>query len=225
MNRFKQSKINDTKELIALELKKARVDKNLSLEEAAKKININKKYLLSLEAGEFNKLPTGIYQKNFLREYSQFLGLNADELLTVFNREIKQYDSARARLFTRKTPNARFFIAVPKIIRIFIITAIIAVCLIYLAYYIANIIALPQLTIIYPRENLSTGQTAIIVSGQTEAEISVLINQKEVLADSNGFFDLEINLKPGLNTITIIARKKYGQENKIERIILLNNKE
>ena len=225
MNPFTKNKINDTKELIALELKKARIDKNLSLEKAAKKTNINKKYLLALEEGEFDKLPTGIYQKNFLREYARFLGLNAKELLNIFDQELRSRDCAQAKPFARKAPQARFFITLPKIIRRAIIITIISICLIYLAYYISNITAPPQLTIIYPEENLSTSQSTLMVSGQTEAETNILINEEEVLPDPNGFFSLEISLKPGLNTVTIIAQKKYGQENIVERIILMNSEE
>jgi len=225
MNKFTKNKINDTKELIALELKKARTNKNLSLEKAARKTNINKKYLLALEEGEFDKLPTGIYQKNFLREYAKFLGLDAKELLSIFNQEVGSRDKTRTKPFTRKVPSARFFITFPKIIRTIIIITTISVCLVYLAYYISNIIAPPQLTIIYPKEDLITNKSALMVSGKTEAETSVLINQEEILPDSNGFFSLEINLKSGINTLTIIAQKKYGQENKIERIILMNSEE
>jgi len=192
------------------------------LEEAAKKTNINKKYLLALEDGEYDKLPTGIYQKNFLREYTKLLGLDTEELMKIFDQEIRLRDCARTKPFTRKAPRARFFIIFPKIIRTIIIVTTIAVCLIYLAYYMSNILAPPQLTIIYPQKNLSTSQTTLTISGQTEIETSVLINQEEVLPDSNGFFSLIISLKPGLNTVTIIAQKKYSQENKIERIILMN---
>ncbi|MCK5211600.1 helix-turn-helix domain-containing protein [Candidatus Parcubacteria bacterium] len=223
MNPFTKSKINDTKELIALELKKARTDKNLSLEKAAQKTNINKKYLLALEEGEFDKLPTGIYQKNFLREYARFLGLDAKELLNIFDQEFGPRNKTRTKPFARKVPQARFFITFPRIIRTIIIVTIISVCLVYLAYYISNIIAPPQLTIIYPRENLSTDQSVLTVSGKTETETNVLINQEKILPDSNGFFSLEINLKPGLNTVTIIAQKKYSRENKIERIILMSS--
>ena len=76
MLKFKSNKILLDSETVAERLRGARQAKNIKLEEAAKKLNISYKYLRALERGEYDKLPAGVYGKNFLREYAFFFGFS-----------------------------------------------------------------------------------------------------------------------------------------------------
>ena len=55
--------------------------------------------------------------------------------------------------------------------------------------------------------------------GQTERGVSLRINNKQVIPDDLGFFKDTISLHEGLNTIQIIAKKRYSREAIVERII------
>lgn len=88
-------------------------------------------------------------------------------------------------------------------------------------FYFQKIISAPKLTIIYPEKNLLTKETAIEIKGQTEKEAEVKINGELILNNNNGNFSQTINLKKGLNTITINAQKKYSKESSVTRQILV----
>ncbi|NHZ71509.1 MAG: helix-turn-helix domain-containing protein, partial [Aquificales bacterium] len=62
-------------------LREARETKGLTLEEAQEKTRINSKYLDALENSEYDKLPTPVHVRGFLRNYARFLGLDPQPLL------------------------------------------------------------------------------------------------------------------------------------------------
>lgn len=224
MNLFKANKIQPDSEPVAKQLRAQRQAKNLKLREAAAKLNINEKYLIALEEGKFNQLPRGVYEKNFLREYALFLGLNYDQLAKDYANEINTLEPKKTKeIFSKQVIKSRLFWALPKIIKNIIIFLVIAACFIYLVYRVNKIISPPLLIIDRPGLNLITEETSLLVSGQTEAEANLTINGENVLSDKNGYFSQSINLKNGINKIIITASKKYGRNNTVYREVLAKN--
>jgi transcriptional regulator with XRE-family HTH domain len=224
MIKFKINKITLESDNIGQRLRQARKNQNIKLEQATKELNINLKYLKALENGHFEKLPAGIYRKKFLHEYAQFLKLNPDEFVDIFNNQTEdKIEQSQKNLFSKKVPSFSYFLTFPKIIRntIIIITAL--VCITYLGYCLVEIISPPELLIISPKENFITNKKNVDIHGQTEAEAEVTINDEAVFIDANGNFEKKINLKDGLNTISIVAQKKYSRKNNIIRNIVVRN--
>ncbi len=67
-------------------LRKARVQRGKSIEEASRETRIRAEYLRALEHEDFDNLLGQVYARGFLRSYSTYLGLDADRVLTVYNR-------------------------------------------------------------------------------------------------------------------------------------------
>ncbi len=63
----------------------ARMQKGISLDEAAAATRIRRQYLGAIEDGEFRIFPGPAYATGFLRNYSIFLGLNPDEILQTYH--------------------------------------------------------------------------------------------------------------------------------------------
>jgi cytoskeletal protein RodZ len=224
MKFFKTNKIYLDSETVSEQLRSARQAKNLKLKEVSKKLNIGEKYLTALEKGEYEKLPHGVYGKNFLREYAVFLGLDYKKLALDFEAEINILEPKRQKeIFSKQVIKKRYLLAMPKIIRNILISLIILICFIYLGYRINKIISPPLLIIDNPELNLITDQTSILVSGKTETEANLIINGETALSDKSGNFSKLISLKNGLNIITITANKKYGRNNTIIRQVLVKN--
>ncbi|MFH1582819.1 MAG: helix-turn-helix transcriptional regulator, partial [Candidatus Falkowbacteria bacterium] len=103
MNIFKSNKIYLDSELVSEQLRSARQAKKIKLSLIAKKLNINEKYLEALEKGEYEKLPHGVYGKNFLREYALFLGLDYKKLAADYETEINIVEPKRQKeLFSKQ---------------------------------------------------------------------------------------------------------------------------
>lgn len=62
-------------------LKTARLEKGFSLEEAVHETNISKNYIEALESEAFEEFPAEAYLIGFLRNYSEFLGLNSEKMI------------------------------------------------------------------------------------------------------------------------------------------------
>lgn len=224
MDFFKRKQIFLDSESVAEQLRSARQRKNFKLEEIAKKLNINYEYLKALERGEYEKLPEGLYGKNFLREYCIFLGLDYDDLVKIYLEE-KNLSSQEERknLFSKQVAKNRYFWAMPKVVRGVIIAIIISACFIYLGFRLNKIISPPILQVYQPPEFFNTKDYWVKVQGKTEKEAKVTINNESILSDGQGNFSLIVNLKNGLNTITITAYKKYSKSSTITRQILVKD--
>lgn len=222
MNSFKSSEIKLNSESVSDILKKTRADKKIKIEKASKDLNISIKYLNALEAGNFSILPDGIYGKNFLRDYSSYLGLETKEILSLYEEnEIIKPGLKTTDLFSKKIPKPHYFLSLPKIIKNIIIVILVFLCILYISFYIKNIISPPPLEITSPSDNFVSASHDITVFGNTDKKANVSINEESVLIDENGNFSKKINLKKGVNTITILAQKKYSKVRKINRIVLV----
>ena len=67
-------------------LKEARAKKEITLEDVHAKLKIHPRVLQLLEEEKFDKLPSPLFAKSFLRSYAQFLEVNADQLLDDFEK-------------------------------------------------------------------------------------------------------------------------------------------
>ncbi len=66
---------------IGLTLRKARLARGLTLEQAAQAVHIKPRYLQALEEGRWEDLPSRAQGRGFLRLYADFLGEDSDALL------------------------------------------------------------------------------------------------------------------------------------------------
>jgi len=69
----------------SLDLSQLRRIKGVSLEEIAERTKISLRFLLAIEAEEFEKLPGGIFNTSYLRQYAAAIGLDEAELLACYD--------------------------------------------------------------------------------------------------------------------------------------------
>ncbi|NLC77202.1 MAG: helix-turn-helix domain-containing protein [Clostridia bacterium] len=90
-------------------LRQAREEQQLSLADVERETKIRSRYLEALEAEQFDILPGTVYLFGFVRSYASFLGLDAEELVSLLK---KQYQSDQ-ELQVEATP-LRSSVYVPK---------------------------------------------------------------------------------------------------------------
>lgn len=79
--------MSDPAASIGATLKEARTRKSVSLEDVHARIKIHPRVLQLLEENKFEKLPSPLFVKSFLRSYAEFLELNAGELIEAYEKE------------------------------------------------------------------------------------------------------------------------------------------
>lgn len=222
MTNFSESKILHNLEYIGQELRTAREGKGLGLANAATRVGIKAGYLSKMESGQFDQLPAGVYRRNFLREYAVFLRLDASSLLECYEQEIEPENAkANKDLFSKQVAKAHYFLSIPKMIKTATIIGIILVCLSYLGFGMKKFVSAPDLSVTSPAGDIVTKDNNMEIKGITEPEAQISINGESVLANTAGYFTKMVNLKEGINIVTVTARKNYGEERTVRKQILV----
>lgn len=203
-------------------LKKAREEAGLTRQKVAQLLNIQIRYLQSLEEEEIEKLPSDVYTKGLLRKYARFLNLEPDELITEYEKETGVAQSFREKSH-RALPQlrARWFAITPKVLSIVFGSLIFILIIGYLIYQLNVLIGPPRLAIEEPMNNLMIDKTTVAIKGQSEPGVQLTINGQQIYINEDGGFSQEINLNQGMNIIKIEATNRFGKSRSETRQILV----
>ncbi|PIP28546.1 MAG: hypothetical protein COX29_00635 [Candidatus Moranbacteria bacterium CG23_combo_of_CG06-09_8_20_14_all_35_22] len=197
-------------------LKKLRSDKRVSLSEVSRLTKIQPAYLEYLEEGCWEKLPADVYVKGFLRSYGEFLGVDENILIRLYEREkeIKENLNKNKKNNTekRKPINISPFIFTPKKIAILIISALVVLSLSLLYREINSFASAPSLIIFNPQDNSQIAGDSVYIEGITDREALLFVNGQPVLVGDDGRFKENLTLQSGLNIINVRAINKFDKE-------------
>lgn len=87
-------------------LRSRREELHLSLEDVSQKIRIRLTFLKALEEGKIDQLPGIAYASGFLRSYTEFLGLDANDMLKHFRYEHQGTEYKQQLLFPAPVPRS-----------------------------------------------------------------------------------------------------------------------
>lgn len=219
---FSSNKISLGSASVAEQLKVTRAKLGLSLDQVASRIKVNRKYLEALENGDYYKVPDGIYTLNFLKEYAQCLGLDHKKIISGFQSEKRVFRSGEGEaLFSRQVVGKEKMVVVPNLMKNILWSVLLLGCLLYLIILLNNIFKAPVLKVLMPIDNLVTNESMLRVSGYTEAEAELSINDRQVIVSPQGEFNLSLELAPGINTIVVVAKRGNKKPSRVVREVLL----
>ena len=87
-------------------LKRERELRQISLREISEATKINLRYLEALERDDFRHLPGGVFNKGFVRAFAQFIGIDADAMVTAYLDEEKSQEARSPRPPGAPAPDA-----------------------------------------------------------------------------------------------------------------------
>lgn len=121
-------------------LRKARMEQNISLEQLQESTKIRKRYLEAIEEGNYNVLPGNFYVRAFIKQYSEAVGLDPDEVFRLYAHAIPSSDPDPAnepiRMTRRSTVGAPDRVGKWASALLMIAFPILIICVIY--YYGVN---------------------------------------------------------------------------------------
>jgi cytoskeletal protein RodZ len=85
-------------------LRKAREEKGFSLDDVQDQTKIRKRYLEALEKGDYDVLPGKFYIRAFIKNYAEFVGLDADELLKHYHVEMPEPEMTVSEVMPSRKP-------------------------------------------------------------------------------------------------------------------------
>lgn len=203
-------------------LKEEREKKFYTLDEIEKITKIRKELLQALEAGQYQKLPPSTFVQGFIKNYGKFLNLDTEKLLAVFRREFSENKNPPRILDSLQNPiNNRRFHLTPTRVLISVIFSLVIIFFIYLWFQYRFLVGAPFLEVTQPVDQLTSDISEIIVSGRTDPESKLSINNQEIQVDQNGKFSQQIKLSEDVNNIIITATAISGKSTKIQRSVFL----
>ena len=205
-------------------LKEEREKKFYSLDEIEKATKIRKELLEALEKGEYQKLPPPTFIQGFIKNYGKFLGLNSEKLLAIFRREFSEGKNPPRIMesFTNPLDKKRFKITPTKVL-VSVVLFLVVIFFVYLWFQYRFLVGSPYLEVNQPTDQQSSAVEEIVVSGRTDPEASLSINDQKIQVDQNGKFSQQIKLSDKVNTIVITAVSSSGKQTKVTKTVFLKH--
>jgi len=198
-------------------LHEVRMQKGIVLEDVEKATKIRKKFLEAIERDDYAIIPSIAYAKGFVKNYSEFLGLDSQMTLAFFRRQSQ--DATKQSLLPKKTmsPEYPFLRLTPGRFLIFLLGICSIVFISYFIFQYRNLQRAPRLSIEKPEAEKIVEDRKIDVLGTTSSDATVTVNGVSVLVRSDGKFFDQVSLDPGVNTITITATSRFGKSTTVVR--------
>lgn len=189
-------------------LETARLDREYTLEEVSKKTKIPLKYLKAFEQEIIPDFPQEPYCSLMLREYASLLGLNPDEVISIFRRDYakKVHDNDKRNSFLSFTPQFTYTL---------IITVLILLFSSYLILEYVKFNQPPILNIDWP----SSYSKIVEIKGKTNPESTIKVNQDLVVVDQNGFFSKRLELATSEAKIIVESTSPAGKTTVEEKVL------
>jgi cytoskeletal protein RodZ len=79
--------------MVGYTLRQERERQNLSIEDIEQGTSIRALYIEAIEGGEYDKLPGKVYTKGFIKNYANFLGMDADLVIKEFQTDMAELEA------------------------------------------------------------------------------------------------------------------------------------
>ncbi|MCL4200076.1 helix-turn-helix domain-containing protein [Patescibacteria group bacterium] len=193
-------------------LQEARIAKGLSPIDVERAIKIREKYIIAIEANDFDRLPSPSYAKGFVRNYAEYLGLPTDAVMAFFRRQMT--DVSKASLLPKGVSdplNAPLVHLTPGRFVGFLVSVLLIIFLFYLGNQYFRIGKAPPLTVTSPADQQIVTSSRVVVEGKSDADATVTINGISTIVRDDGRFYEQIAVEPGVNKITVSATSRFGK--------------
>jgi hypothetical protein len=197
-------------------LQEARTAKKITFEQAETATKIRLKFLQSIESDDYSGLPSLSYAKGFVKNYSEYLGLDSGTVLAFFRRQTT--DVSRTSLLPKKDMIATSgFHLTPGRFLAGILLIFLCIFLGYLGFQYRKLNQPASLSIESPVNQFVTHERRVDLLGKTDPDATVTVNGINILVRADGKFFDQIPLDVGPNKIIIVATSRFGKTTTIVR--------
>lgn len=222
---FRIRKVASPQQTLGDMLKGARRRKQVSVKQAEEATRIRAKWLLALESDAWEQLPSEVYGRGYLFQYTDYLGLSRKTVEEQYERErrvlVQRCERARAAggLSLRSSIRIPKFYITTRLISYLASALVVLVIGGYLVWQVNRFSSVPLLEIAQPLAaadgalaGVQVNDDSVTVTGQTTIGATVAINGQNVMVDGSGLFRYVIELARGENLIHIQATNRSGAQ-------------
>lgn len=190
-------------------LREERENKNLSLDEIEKTTKIKKEFLIAIEEGKFNNLPSESYAMGFVKNYAEVLGIPPGKVAPLFRREylskkvqvVPEFRKTQHKFNKKLLFNSKFIVLFSALLIVFV----------YVAIQYSSLLFGPKLSVSSPKDNAVIKSNIVEVSGNTDQYATVTVDDDEAYVTVQGNFKKSLYVFEGDKTINIVAKNRFGK--------------
>ena len=189
-------------------LKLARKLKKMTIDDVSRETKIKKSFVGYIENEKWHLLPEYPVVQGFVKNMADVLDLNRNEAVALLRRDYPPRD-----LPVNPKPDViKEFRWSPKLTFITGIAFIILLIFGYLGYQYNQFIQPPELVVTEPTENAFVSTNTLDVKGNTDPDVTVIVNNQPAFVNEEGQFSTEIEITNQTKEITVTATSRSGKE-------------
>lgn len=189
-------------------LSQARKKKKISIRRLSQTTKIKEEFLQAIEKEEWQALPDLAVTQGFVQNFAKSVGVNPSFALAILRRDFprqeappKPFEMSLGRP-TLWTPRTTLFV---------VVAAVILLLGGYLTRQYLIFVAAPPLEVISPSQNQEIAGSQVEVSGKTNPQAAVKVNNQPVLVDEKGYFEASVVVAPGIQNIIVQSLSRSGK--------------
>ena len=198
-------------------LKEARIARKITLVQAETATKIRLKFLTAIESDDYSGLPSLSFARGFVKNYSEYLGLDSSMVLAFFRRQTTEVTRSSLLPKSEEQLNKSWLQLTPGK---FLAGVLIILAFIFLGYLGLQYRKLNQpasLTLESPANQFVTHEPRVDILGKTDPDATVTVNGVNILVRSDGKFFDQVPLNTGVNKITVVATSRFGKTSTLVR--------
>lgn len=180
--------------------------KGISIEKLSHTTGISERHIELLVEGRIDKLPASPYLHGYILKIGEVLGFEGEELWSTYaerNTDIRRSGEKdilpRNRFKTSAISKKHISIGV-----------VVLFVIIYVAFRLPYIVGKPELSIENIPDNLIVDTNIFVLRGTINPHDQLTINNEIVYPNSDGSFELPLQLTSGFNTFEITTKQSLG---------------
>jgi cytoskeletal protein RodZ len=199
-------------------LKDARSKKRYSVERVEKDTKIKKNFIVAIEKGNWEALPEFPVVLGFVKNIASYLGFDPKNAIALLRRDYPP----KVLAVNPKPDVAKGFSWSPKMTFLVGVGATVLLIAGYLSYQYINFISPPPLTVENPKEGQEVTKNEVEVSGKTNPDATVKVNNQPVLVDEDGSFSINLEISEKTNQLDVVATSRAGKMSEVKVGIVPN---
>ncbi len=200
-------------------VKVARVRKKYSVARLEEITKIKSGFIDSIENQKWETLPNFSTTLGFVKSIAGALNIDEKRAVALFKRDYPP----KVQLVNPTPDIGGKFVWSPKLTFGIGVTLIVIIILGYLGVQYFKFTSAPEIRVETPKEGENITGKYVVVSGTTDTDAKIIVNNQPVLVSADGKFLVGIEISPETREIEIKAIGRSGKETIIKRNIGVNS--
>lgn len=198
-------------------LKDARIEKRYSAIKVENLTRIKRDFIDAIEREDWNSLPPFPTVLGFVKSLAGALDLSEKNVTAVLKRD---YPPKKLNINPKPDIDKKFVWS-PRLT--FLVGSGIVLLGIfgYLLFQYIRFISPPHLTLISPRPDQVVMQNTVLVSGSTDTDAKIVVNNQPVSVNEDGNFSVDLDVAKNTTEISVTATSRSGKATTVSRKITI----